>query len=144
MRPRYFTTLGRPDITRINVTAPRFFAEVDRLLGPSGARPAQPINATATVSGDELRGFRVHLETTAGGPTRVRELKGASCAALADATALILALMIDPGAVAVERDAGPPEDAASLPPAPAATPAPAPTLAPAATPAPPAARECGA
>ena len=44
--------------------------------------------------------------------------------------------MIDPGAVAVERDAGPPEDAASLPPAPAATPAPAPTLAPAATPAP--------
>ena len=29
---RYFTLLGRPDIQRIDVTAPRFFGEVDRLL----------------------------------------------------------------------------------------------------------------
>lgn len=29
---RYLTALGRPDIARVNVTAPDFFAEVDRLL----------------------------------------------------------------------------------------------------------------
>lgn len=31
--PRYFELVGRPDIDRINMTAPRFFGEVDRLLG---------------------------------------------------------------------------------------------------------------
>ncbi|MFT3772942.1 MAG: M13 family metallopeptidase [Minicystis sp.] len=30
--PRYFTLVGRPDLQRIDVGAPRFFAEVDRLL----------------------------------------------------------------------------------------------------------------
>ncbi len=39
-------------------------------------------------------------------PTRVREIHGATCSAIADATALILALMIDPAAAAA---APPPE-----------------------------------
>ncbi len=94
----------------------------------------------ATVSVEE-RGYRVRLETSNGGPTRAREIKGASCAALADATALILALMIDPAAVSIPpADAGAPLEAAapapttsplgssaSAIPAPSAGPSPAPT-----------------
>jgi hypothetical protein len=75
-------------------------AEMDRLLGPSSARPPAPIPVTAAVSRDESGAWHVHLETPGEGTTRVREIHGASCAAIADATALILALMIDPAAAA--------------------------------------------
>ncbi len=75
-------------------------AEVDRLLGPSSARPPSPIPVAAAVSRDDQGAWQVHLETPGEGTTRVREIHGASCAAIADATALILALMIDPAAVA--------------------------------------------
>jgi hypothetical protein len=88
-------------------------AEVDRLLGPEGARPPRPIEVTASVVHDDV--WRVHLETPGQGATRVRELRGASCAALADATALILALMIDP---AVASRPAPPAPSAPPPPAP--------------------------
>ncbi len=78
--------------------AAQVIAEVDRVLGPTASRPAKPIEAVASVLRDDQGIWRVHLETSGEGPTRVRELKGASCAAIADATALILALMIDPTA----------------------------------------------
>jgi putative endopeptidase len=35
--PLYFSMIGRPDVQRINVTAPAFFREVDRLMGAAGA-----------------------------------------------------------------------------------------------------------
>src|SRR6185312_12999827 len=73
-------------------------AEVDRLLGPSSARPPAPIAVTAEVARDDQGAWRVHLETPGEGAPRVREIQGATCAAIADATAMILALMIDPDA----------------------------------------------
>jgi hypothetical protein len=88
---------------------------VARLLGPA-ARPRQPVRARADVSqgGDEA--WRVELATSNGGDEGRRTLSAASCAALADATALILALMIDPNAGAPR--APPPPPAAAPPPAP--------------------------
>ena len=73
-------------------------AEVDRLLGPSSARPPAPIPVTAEVTRDDQGAWRVHLETPGEGAPRVREVHGATCSAIADATATILALMIDPAA----------------------------------------------
>ncbi|MFO0762547.1 MAG: hypothetical protein U0359_39270 [Byssovorax sp.] len=105
-------------------------AEVDRLLGPKGARPAAPIQAEASVVADDRGGYRVHLETRSSGPTRVREIKGSSCKALADATALILAMMIDPSAALASA---PPSASASAPP----PPAPPPSASASAPPAPP-------
>jgi hypothetical protein len=75
-------------------------AEVDRLLGASRARPAKPIEVTAAVSRDEQGTWHVRLETPGDGATRVREIHGASCHAIANASALILAMMIDPEAAA--------------------------------------------
>lgn len=112
----------------------KVLSEIDRLLGERGARPPKPIQATATVAQDEHGGFRVHLETQGDGEARVREVRGASCAAIADATALILALMIDPAAVA-ERDPAAPAPPPAPPrrpppPAPPASPPRAPRPAP--------------
>ena len=75
-------------------------AEVDRVLGPSSARPPAPIPVAAAVSRDAEGAWHVHLETPGEGAPRVREIHGASCAAIADATALILAFVIDPAAAA--------------------------------------------
>ncbi len=86
-------------------------AEVDRLLGPSSARPPAPIPVAAAVSRDGEGAWHVHLETPGEGAPRVREIHGATCSAIADATALILAFMIDPAAAA----AAPPSDPARLP-----------------------------
>lgn len=91
-------------------------AEVDRLLGASRARPSRPIDVSAQVSRDERGTWHVRLETPGDGAPRVREIHGASCAALADATALILALMIDPDAVA-QAPASAPAPPATSPPA---------------------------
>jgi hypothetical protein len=95
-------------------------AEVRRLLGPRTARPAKPLSASATVVGDAAAGFRVHLETPSNEGPRVRELDGSTCLAVGNATALILALMIDPAAVASTnaQAAGAP----TAPPAPAPPP----------------------
>ncbi len=86
-------------------------AEMERLLGPSSARPPAPIPVTAAVSRDPGGAWHVRLETAGEGTTRVREIHGASCAAIADATALILAMRIDPSAAAaappIEADRSP-------------------------------------
>lgn len=87
-------------------------AEVDRLLAGSPARPPRPVEVSASVSRDDVGAFRVRLETPGDGAIRVREVKGASCAAVADAAALIIALMIDPSAAAA---AGPRPGPAPLP-----------------------------
>jgi hypothetical protein len=109
--------------------ADRVTSEVDRLLGDQGARLPAPLEVAASVT--EAGGsFRVRLETPGASGPRVRELKAASCAALADATALIIAMMIDPAAVTA------PPLPPSPPLAPAPAPAPAPLLLPVPVPAP--------
>ena len=80
-------------------------AEVDRLLGASRVQPAKTIDVSGAVSRDERGTWHVRLETPAGGTTRAREIHGASCRAVTDAAALVLALMIDPEAVAAAPSA---------------------------------------
>lgn len=94
----------------------RVTAEVDRLLGDAGARPPTPLEVRAAVTEDAAGGFRVRVETDREGATRVRELRAQSCEALADATAVILALMIDPAAVAAAPPAPSPPASAPAPP----------------------------
>jgi hypothetical protein len=86
-------------------------AEMDRLLGPSSARPPAPIPVAATVSLEDQGEWHVRLETPGDGAPRIREIHAATCAAIADATALILAMMIDPEAAS----AAPPSPAKSPP-----------------------------
>lgn len=90
-------------------------AEVDRILeNSSSVKPSQPIHATAQVSYDGARyQVRLQIETAQGSSTR--DIHSSSCRAVADASALVLALVIDP-------NARPPEPA----PAPAPEKAPAP------------------
>jgi hypothetical protein len=113
--------------------ADRVTAEVDRLLGPNGARPPKALDVSARVTEDAGGGFLVHLEAPGEGGAREREIKGVSCAAIADATALIIAMMIDPAAVA----AAPPSPPPPPPPSPAPSPPPSSPPPPAPPPSPP-------
>lgn len=73
-------------------------AEIGRLLGDRGAPSGDPIQVSAAVSREASGNFVVRIETPGDGATQVRELRGASCKAVAEAAALIIALMIDPSA----------------------------------------------
>jgi hypothetical protein len=79
-------------------------AEVNRLLGgapdPTGRKR---LGAKANVERDPKGGFRVHLTTDMAGVSGERDLDAPTCPALADATALVLALTFDPEAVAARR-----------------------------------------
>jgi hypothetical protein len=86
--------------------------EVERLLG--GALPdGPPVVAEADTSPDG-EGYRLALETQMAGARGERVLEGPRCAELAAATALILALMIDPEAVARAESSPPDSPAPSL------------------------------
>lgn len=86
-------------------------AEVTRLLGRDHARSSIQAEATVDKSGD---GHRLRVILRGDKTPRVRELTAPTCEELGDAAALILALAIDPSAVAsappraVESDAGAP------------------------------------
>ncbi|MDC0740202.1 hypothetical protein [Polyangium mundeleinium] len=80
-------------------TAEVVSAEVDRLLGGRGAQ-AEPLDVTAEVKRDEAGRFRVRLETRSEEGPRTREVEASSCAALGEAAALIIAMMIDPDVIA--------------------------------------------
>ncbi len=98
-------------------------AAVSRDLGATPQRGA-PLVARATVARSNM-GWTALLVVTGPDGTGERALHAATCGELADATALILALAIDPRA-----KAAPPTAASPAPPATtasAATPAPAPT-----------------
>lgn len=73
-------------------------AEVDRILeNSSSVKPSQPIHAAAQVSYDGARyQVRLQIETAQGSSTR--DIHSSSCRAVADASALVLALVIDPNA----------------------------------------------
>jgi hypothetical protein len=108
--------------------------EVDRLLSDVSVRGDAYLRAHAEVSREKSGVWRVNLQTTGvGGPGR-RSVTAESCAALAAATALILALALPLDSRGIARRAA---DGSSLAPATAATPVvseasgPAPAKAPA-------------
>jgi hypothetical protein len=82
-------------------------AEIARLLGGSiGALPGR-LQARAEVV-TQGQGYAVVLETESAGEVGHRSLEAGSCRELAKATALIIALMIDPDAVAAHAPPAPP------------------------------------
>jgi hypothetical protein len=111
---------------------------VQQLLGADDPAAAR-VEAHARVERLGDSSWRVHLTTQRDGATGERVVDSSSCRSLADATALIVALAIDPQRVAANRPslaaaAGSASSPSAPAPAPAPTPAPAP--APAPTPAP--------
>ena len=80
---------------------------IEQLLA-GGPRTSVPVEARATVGRSETGQWRVRLATVRDGATGERALEAGSCRSLADATALIAALTIDPARVAANR---PPEPA---------------------------------
>jgi hypothetical protein len=106
-------------------------AQFDRLLGGRGRVPsAKRVEATATVRRALGGTWNLRLDTTVDDATGHRDLEGDSCWAVAAATALVLALTIDPNAAA-RASLTPPAAASPVPSAPAA---PAPSATPPAGP----------
>jgi hypothetical protein len=116
-----------PDVSRVT-------REVDRLLGDGSPRPAAPLDVSVTVTRSAGGEFEVHLETQGDDGVRTREIRGTSCEVVADTTALLIALIIDPDAMS-----RPPPEAPSPLPAPTPeprAPSPPPSLPPLSLPAP--------
>jgi hypothetical protein len=106
-------------------------AEVGKLLGDraNGEASKEPIPVKAAVSREASGSFVVRLETPGEGGTQARELRGATCKSVADAAALILALMIDPDAAMApdkeapsESEKSPADTEPTSPPRPASAP----------------------
>lgn len=90
----------------------RVLAKIDR-LAPASARLR--VRVDATVTRDE-RGYRVALVTEADGARGERALEAATCASLADATAVIVAMMLDPASAAAGQASAPVASVAASPP----------------------------
>jgi len=88
--------------------------EVNRLLGGQPVAPEKRVRARAHIEHAADGAWLVDLVTERNGTRGERTLSAASCRAAADATALILALIIDPTQVAASR-------AAPVPPAPSSS-----------------------
>ena len=110
--------------------------EVDRLLA-EGPRPTARIEAHAVVSRSEGGRWRVHIATIRDGVAGERSIEAASCRPLAEATALIVVLAIDPvrarGAQSPGGPGGTPPWGIAPGPATGAAPAPVSTVAPTST-----------
>ncbi len=100
-------------------------ADIDRLLGePAAVHRKRPLRVRAEVAHGQL--WQVTLDTVSPESNGHRIIGASSCQGLANATALIVALMIDPSAVAVHDPKAAREAArAETPPPPASPPAPA-------------------
>ena len=112
--------------------------EVDRLLGPrEGAQ--KPLDVAATVTLSEKGRYRVRMEIPGEDGILAREVEAKSCKALGGATALILAMTIDPAAVLMAKPASPaaPEPEPLPPPNPQPQPPPQPLPNPQPQPLPP-------
>ncbi len=83
-------------------------AEIERILGgpPDPASPRY-LRAEAAVSRAGSGRFHVHLVTDLGGVLGERDFDGPTCAAVANAAALIVALTFDPEALARRTDPAP-------------------------------------
>ncbi len=80
-------------------TSAQVAAQVDGLLGTADASGRRPgLRAVATVSA-KGSGFTVRIQTEVQGSVGERVLAGDSCSEVASATALILAMALDPDAV---------------------------------------------
>jgi len=91
--------------------------EVDRLLGDVSAAGGPYLRARAEIRQEKSGLWHIELRTAGRqGPGR-RTVSAESCPALADATALILALAIDPDRVAANRSTNPSAPQASAQPA---------------------------
>ncbi|MGA2448949.1 MAG: hypothetical protein ABTD50_09765 [Polyangiaceae bacterium] len=77
--------------------------QIDRLLSGTSLVGAPYLRARAEVHQDLLRAWSVELRTTGPNGPGFRTVAAESCRALADATALILALAVDPNRVAENR-----------------------------------------
>ena len=127
-------------------TASEIEAGVQRLLGvESQASASTPLDVSASARRGAGGLWLGEVETRLGSKVGRRSIQTESCRAVADATALIVALMLDPDAVAAHRrpavpgptaGAAPPASS-SRPPRPAGSPPPVVTLA---SPSPPTAR----
>jgi len=107
---------------------------VEQLLG-GGPLPPARVTARAVVDHVASDRWQVHLTTVRDGATGERVVESQSCQSLADATALIVALTIDPERVAARAPSPSPSTSALAPIASAAGPASsAPTPIPSATP----------
>jgi hypothetical protein len=97
----------------------RVLAEIERLLGHALSGVDGPrLKARATVSKGERASWDLHLTTSLSEAVSARDVHGDSCAEIADATALIIALAIEPAAVA-RAPTGEPSKAPSPSPEPA-------------------------
>lgn len=94
-------------------------AEIARRLGAAERPSTEPIVASGEIRHDPTAGYVLSLRTQVGGTTGERVLTGQDCRQLADAAALILAMLINPEA-AMEEPA--PAPAAPPPPPPAPQP----------------------
>src|SRR6185312_1294183 len=95
------TVAGCPDEREVR-------AEIERVLGgPPSAASRRYLRAQATVSRGNGGGYHVHLVTDLGGVTGEREFDGPTCAAVARAAALIVALTFDPDALARRAEGSP-------------------------------------
>lgn len=109
-------------------------ARIDRLLGGPPASTDRRLDAAGVVEATP-QGFRleVTLSSGASGTESTRILQGATCEAVTDAGALVIALAFDPDAVAAqelkraESDAGAPSGPDAAPADPSGAPLPAPT-----------------
>lgn len=107
-------------------------SEIDELLGGAARdRAREHLSVRATVERGAL--WLVTLETQSGTASGHRTIEAVTCQGLASATALIVALMIDPDAVAAHAGKGKEKEPSPLP-------APAPAPPDATSPPPPAAR----
>jgi hypothetical protein len=77
-------------------------ARVDRILGARSA-PHENVDARAVVSKDGEM-FRAEIQLFSAGQTSTRHVDDTSCNALADAVALIVALTVNPEAVAEKKE----------------------------------------
>jgi len=90
--------------------------EIHRRLGGTPAPGRSRLRASGTVQREGDGRYRVHLTTDVGGVGGDKELDDASCSALTDAAALVLALTFDPEAVAAaSASPRPPGQAAPVP-----------------------------
>lgn len=79
--------------------------QVQRLVGPAPTREQAPVRASAEVRRDADGRWRVELVTWMGASQGVRVVEERSCRAMAEATVVILAWMIDPEAMAAREGA---------------------------------------
>jgi hypothetical protein len=100
-------------------------AEIERVLGgPPSPASRRYLRAEATVSRTGTGGFHLHLITDLGGTVGERDFDGPTCAAVANAAALIVALTFDPDALTRRAEPAPPAPSQRPAPVPPAAPAP--------------------